>query len=33
VIEVLADGKFDTEAFVTDRIPLVDIVSDGYERL
>ena len=33
MIEALADGKFDTEAFVTDRIPLADIVSDGYERL
>ena len=33
VIEGLADGKFDTEAFVTDRIPLADVVSEGYERL
>jgi len=33
VIEAFADGKFDTEVFVTDRIPLADIVSDGYERL
>jgi (R,R)-butanediol dehydrogenase/meso-butanediol dehydrogenase/diacetyl reductase len=33
VIEGLVDGKFDTEAFVTDRIPLADVVSEGYERL
>jgi (R,R)-butanediol dehydrogenase/meso-butanediol dehydrogenase/diacetyl reductase len=33
VIEGLADGKFDTETFVTDRIQLADIVADGYERL
>lgn len=33
VIKALADSKFDTEAFVTDRIPLADIVSNGYERL
>ena len=33
MIEGLADGKFDTETFVTDRIPLADVVSEGYERL
>ena len=32
-IEGLADGKFDTEAFVTDRIPLADVVPEGYEQL
>lgn len=33
VIDSLADGDVDTEAFVTGRIPLKDIVEDGYEEL
>ncbi|WP_342746485.1 zinc-binding dehydrogenase [Natrinema ejinorense] len=33
IIQSLADGTIDTEAFVTDRIPLEDIVEDGYEEL
>lgn len=33
VIEALADGEFDTEAFVTDRIPLATLVEDGFDQL
>lgn len=33
VIDALADGTVDTNAFVTGRIPLEDIVDEGYEAL
>lgn len=33
VIDSLAAGEIDTEAFVTNRIPLEDLVEDGYEAL
>ncbi len=33
IIDSLADGEIDTEAFVTGRIQLDDIVEDGYEAL
>lgn len=33
IINSLADGEIDTEAFVTGRIPLTDIVENGYEAL
>lgn len=33
VIEALADGEFDTEPFVTGRIPLEDLVGGGIEAL
>lgn len=33
VIDLLADREIDTEAFVTGRIPLENIVEDGYEAL
>jgi (R,R)-butanediol dehydrogenase/meso-butanediol dehydrogenase/diacetyl reductase len=33
IIEALADGSIDTETFVTDRIPLENLVDDGIEAL
>ncbi|MFO7926460.1 2,3-butanediol dehydrogenase [Natronomonas sp.] len=33
IIEAIADGHIETDTFVTDRIPLENIVEDGYDAL
>lgn len=33
IIDALADGAIETDAFVTNRIPLEDIIEDGYREL